>query len=173
MCFRSRWCQKRSHSSSSIRTTTSHPPAQNKTSIQQNSRRQGRREADQILCQMGVYYGMFGILSSSKGTIMYIILRQSVLSGLTFLLLLLVTNPTKHIPKEALKEKNGNARGHKHHNNCPIHYATEQLRRNPSTEVQRPAHFADEPPAAGNAGLGMPATPTRQSPRNKRAKRHD
>ena len=102
-----------------------------------------------------------------------IILRQSVLSGLTFLLLLLVTNPTKHIPKSALKEKNGTARGHKHHNNCPIHYATEQLRRYPSTEVQRPAHFADEPPAAGNAGLGMPATPTRQSPRNKRAKRHD
>ena len=88
-------------------------------------------------------------------------------------LLLLVTNPTKHIPKSELKTRTGSARGHKHHDNCPIHYATEQLRRNPSTKVQRPAHFADYPPAAGNASLGMPATPTGQSPRNKRAKRND
>jgi len=116
---------------------------------------------------------MFEILSNSKGTKMYIIPGQCVLSGLTFLLLLLITNRTKHVPKSALVTKYGTARGHKHHDNCPIHYATEQLRRNPSAEVQRPAHFAVDPPAAGNAGLGMPASPTRQSPRNKRAKRND
>jgi len=52
-----------------------------------------------------------------------------------------------NIEKNAKKARSltGSAAGHKHTSDCPIKYATDAIRRNPNTQVDRPLRFGLEP----------------------------